>query len=126
VFAEYEWMWFGDKAPMEPAAEGLPGTGHRTSAGLRAELMGGTLQQKMHFYIDAELGGGLGVMSDDTSGVQVLPHAFAGLRAGYDFLWGDRNRHSSRVFEAALTARALKLPDGGTGAMFGIGMLWGD
>lgn len=126
VFADYEWMWFGDRTPMSPATEGQPGTGHRTSIGMRAELIGGTIQQHVHFYIDGEVGGGLGVLSDDVSGVQVLPHAFAGLRAGYTFLWGNENRHSSRTFEAELIARALRMPDGATGAMFGIGMLWGD
>jgi len=125
VFAEYEWMWFGDKAPMSPASEGLPGSGHRTHVGLRTELMGTTIMDAIHLYLDAEVGGGLAVLSDDISGVQVLPHAFAGLRAGYDFVWGKKHARSSRVWEAELLARAIRVP-GGTGALFGIGMLWGD
>ncbi len=79
----------------------------------------------VHFYVDAEVGGGLGVISDDVGGVRVLPHAFAGLRAGYDYLWGHRTAHSSRVWEAEVLARAIRF-DGGTGAMFGMGMAWGD
>jgi len=125
VFAEYEWLWFGDKAPMSPATEGLPGSGHRAHVGIRAELLGTTVRDAVHFYVDAELGGGLGVVADDLSGVQVLPHVFAGVRAGYDFLWGGKHAHSSHVWEAELLARAIRV-DHGTGALFGIGMLWGD
>jgi hypothetical protein len=125
VFAEYEFLWFDAKEMTSPAAASYAGSGHRAQVGGRAELIGATLRDKIHFYLDAEVGGGLGVMSDDIDGVRVMPQAFAGLRAGYDYLWGHDNAHSSRVWEAEVIARAIRF-DGGTGAMFGIGMAWGD
>ena len=125
LFAEYEFLWLDKKEAMSPATAGYSGTGHRALGGVRAELIGATVRDKVHFYLDAEVGGGLGVISDDVGGTQVMPQAFAGLRAGYDYLWGLTNTHSSRVWEAEVIARAIRF-DGGTGAMFGIGMAWGD
>ena len=126
VFAEYELMWLGEAESMSPATDGMPYTGHRSHLGIRSELLGKTFGGAAHFYLDAEIGGGLGVVTDDISGVQVLPHVFAGVRGGYDFLWGEKHAHSSRVFEAELLARAFRMPDGGRAVLFGIGMLWGD
>jgi hypothetical protein len=125
LFAEYEYLWFDEKEVMSPATAGYAGTGQRAQGGVRAELIGATVRDKVHFYLDAEIGGGLGVISDDIDGVQLMPQAFAGLRAGYDYLWGYNNAHSSRVWEAEFIARAIRF-DGGTGAMFGMGMAWGD
>jgi hypothetical protein len=127
VFAEYELMWLGEAESMSPATDGMPYNGHRSSLGIRSELLGTSFgRDGVHLYIDAEIGGGLGVVSDDISGVQVLPHAFVGVRGGYDFLWGGKHAGSSRVFEAELLARAFRMPDGGRAVLFGVGMLWGD
>ncbi len=126
AFAEYELMWLGNAQSMHPSTEGYAGSGHRTSIGLRAELMSKSIQGMVRFYLDGEAGGGLGVASDEVMGVQVMPHVFVGVRAGYTFLWGKSKAHSSRTFEAELLARGLRMPDGGSAALFGIGMAWGD
>ena len=125
VVGEYELVWLGEAESMSPSTEGFPGSGHRMHAGLRTELMSKTVST-VRFYLDGEVGGGIGVASDDVMGVQVLPHAFLGVRGGYEFLWGKNKPHSSRTFEAELIARAFRMPDGGRSVLFGIGMLWGD
>ena len=126
AFGEYELMWLGDSQSMSPSTEGFQGSGHRMHAGLRAELMSTSIDGMVRFYLDGEVGAGIGVATGDEIGVQVLPHAFIGARAGYDFLWGKNKAHSSSTFEAELLARAFRMPDGGSAALFGIGMVWGD
>ena len=125
LFAEYEYLWLDEEEPTTPVTAGYTGTGHRALGGVRAEMIGATIRDAVHFYVDAELGGGIGVISDEISGAQLVPQVFAGVRAGYDYLWGHKTAHSSRVWEAEVIARAFRF-DGGTGAMFGIGMGWGD
>lgn len=127
VFGEYELLWLGDEQSSHPSTEGFAGSGHRVHIGLRTELMGKTFfVDKIRLYLDGELGGGLGVASNDVMGVQVLPHAFVGARAGYTFLFGKDRPRSSRTFEAELLARAFRMPGGDSAVLFGIGMAWGD
>jgi hypothetical protein len=54
----------------------------------------------------------------------VMPHAFAGLRFGYD-LAGDPEVSPSRRFEAELLLRLIAI-EHGAGLMVGFGMVWGN
>ena len=126
AFGEYELMFLGNAQSMNADADSEPGSGHRMHAGLRAELMAKSIGGMVRFYVDGELGAGIGVAGDDVMGVQVMPHAFVGVRMGYDFLWGKTKARSSRSFEAEFLARAFRMPDGGSATLFGVGMAWGD
>jgi hypothetical protein len=123
VFGEYEWLWLGETTP-DPMDVELDGTGHRLHAGVRRRLLGKTFAKVLHFYLDGELGGGVGILSDDVTGVHVLPHGFAGVRFGYDFI-GEPSNRSSRLFEAELLFRTIVV-ESGAGVMFGVGFQWGD
>lgn len=125
IFGEYEWVSFGLKDSTLPGDKGMPGDGHRAGVGLRGELLGTTVGGHIHFFADGEAGASLAVLADNHDRVAIQPAAFAGLRLGYDFLWG-RPPASSRVFEAELLARYQRMPDGANGVMIGVGMLWGD
>jgi hypothetical protein len=133
VFGEYEWMWISRQDPRSvdpyPYMATAPrpdehGTGHRAMLGLRRELIAKNLGSKLRLYVDGELGGGLALANDNMSGVQVLPTAFGGMRAGYDIY--TRNEESpSRTFEIEFLLRAIAIREG-MGMSFGLGMAWGN
>jgi hypothetical protein len=111
VFGEYDWLWVTDPASH---AMDVTGSGHRVGAGLRHRLLGATAAHVLHFYVDGELGGGM-MLASTANGAVVVPHAIAGLRAGYTL----------NGWEPELMVRALAA-EHGAGVMFGVGMLWGD
>jgi hypothetical protein len=121
VFTEYEWLYFTDREDtMEPARHG---NGHRVSLGLRRELAGKG-KRKIHGYLDGEVGGGLALTNGNMTGVELIPNAFLGLRAGYD-LYSGAEDSPSRTFEAEFLLRAIGIRNG-IGLMFGVGMAWGN
>jgi hypothetical protein len=122
VFGEYELVWVGraDDRTM-PAAVEQYGDGHRIHTGLRASLVAKRIGG-VRLFVDGELGGGFALISDNLTGVHAMPHLLFGVRAGYDLY--ARNSPSRR-FEAEILVRGIETADG-VGAMFGVGMLWGN
>jgi hypothetical protein len=129
VFGEYAWMWL---LPRERDPRALTSmterperdaNGHRVSLGLRRELKA-KATRSMRLFIDGELGGSVALVHDSMIGTEVVPSAFAGLRAGYD-LYSSRDDSPSRTFETALTLRTVANHDG-LGLLFGLGMFWGN
>lgn len=126
VFGEYEWLWFSHHSEREMDV-GIRlergGTGHRSTIGLRRELLAKGFG-RMRMFVDVELGGGLAVASDHRTGLELVPAGVAGLRFGYD-LYSRSDDSPSRTFETELLFRAIAVEDG-IGAMLGAGMLWGN
>lgn len=121
VLAEYELLWAltetssGDPAMPPPM---FTGTAHRAHLGVRTTLADTTaIAGKLRLFVDGEVGGGLG-MATLPARVAIVPHAFAGVRAGYD-LHGRRG-----MFGFELYVRALAVPDG-LGASGGLAFTWG-
>jgi len=111
IYGEYDFLWVTDRASD---TMDFTGSGHRAGAGVRHRLLGATAARLIHFYVDGELGGGM-VLASTPNGAVVVPHAIAGLRAGYTL----------HGWEPELMVRALAA-EHGAGAMLGFGMLWGD
>jgi hypothetical protein len=129
VLGEYEWLWlFGDRSgrAMETIAAGAEryGNGHRMSVGLRRELVGVTPGRNLRVFVDAELGGSLALASHNVDGLLFVPAGFIGLRLGYD-IYSRSDDSPSSTFEVEMLVRAITIA-GGTGVMFGVGMLWGN
>jgi len=120
VFGEYEYLWLNERDPLMHERHG---NGHRTSLGLRRELIGKGKRQ-LRLYLDGELGGGLALTNDNMMGVSFVPDGFVGLRGGYD-LYSRADDSPSRTFEVELLLRAIAIREG-AGMMFGVGMLWGN
>jgi hypothetical protein len=128
MFGEYEWLWLtrvDERAEYSvvPRPE-RHGTGHRASFGIRRELLASKSSRKVRMFIDGELGACVALVNDNMSGAAFLPGGFAGLRLGYDVYTGS-DRSPSRTFEAELLLRAISIGYG-TGALFGVGMFWGN
>ena len=128
VFGEYEWLWLfrNDQRAIDSMAPRPEehGSGHRTLVGLRRELKGKRLSSAFSLFLDGELGGGVALVNDNMTGLELMPTAFLGLRGGYDFY--SRNHDSpSRTFEAEFLLRAVAVQDG-IGVLFGVGMFWGN
>ena len=130
VFGEYEWMWITVQELSERAMTSVVarperrGTGHRSSFGLRRELIGKNGGSKLRLFIDGELGGSIALVNDNLHGTMFMPAAIAGLRLGYDMYSGSESS-PSRTFEAELLMRAVMI-DGGVGGMAGLGFFWGN
>jgi hypothetical protein len=128
VFGEYEWMWLTarpdtrDMMSITPRPE-RHGSGHRAMLGLRRELVGKG-RHSVRAFIDGELGAGLALTNDNVRGVEMLPTALIGLRAGYD-MYSRTDDSPSRTFEAEILVRAIAVPDG-IGMLGGFGMAWGN
>jgi hypothetical protein len=120
--AEYEWMWLHITYD-DPMRETPPGMGHRTHAGVRTTLAAKPKGGEFRFYADAELGAGLGYYDVLPGGVRVLPHAFLGLRGGYQLNFGKRR--ASQFFETEISVRAIVV-EYGIGFGGGLGFYWGD
>ncbi len=132
VFGEYDWLWLQRRDPrageMMNSEQMVPrpdehGSGHRTSLGLRRELIGKS-GGSTHAFIDGELGASIALVNDNMTGVEVLPAGFAGIRLGYD-LYARRDDSPSATFETGLLLRIIALRDG-VGMSFGVGMYWGN
>lgn len=117
AFGEYEWLWLQRVHGTEPEPHG---DGHRIQIGVRHRLAVHRVSGDFALFVDGELGGGLALVSDQMTGVRVIPDALAGVRLGYDL---RAPASPSTVFEAELLVRVLAIP-GGAGAMLGVGMLW--
>lgn len=128
VFGEYDWLWLShqDERAMNSvvARPERYASGHRTSIGLRRELVAKNLNRSVRMFIDAELGGGLALVDDSMRGLKLLPMGIAGLRLGYD-IYTSSDESPSRTFEAEVSWRTIAVEDG-FGAMFGVGLLWGN
>jgi hypothetical protein len=128
VFGEYEWLWLTqtderDYYGMSPRPE-RRGNGHRTSLGLRRELVGKRTSRAMRIFIDGELGANVALVDDNMTGVSFRPGALFGLRLGYDIYTGS-DESPSRTFEIEMVMRAIAI-QGGAGALIGLGMFWGN
>jgi hypothetical protein len=129
VFGEYAWMWLlprGDDPRALTSMTAHPerdANGHRVSLGLRRELKAKG-SGSMRLFVDGELGGSVALVHDSITGTEVVPAAFAGMRAGYD-LYSRRDNSPSRTFETALVLRTVLNHDG-VGLLFGLGMFWGN
>jgi hypothetical protein len=130
VFAEYEWLWLARRDVGAMTTPGIPArpeehaTGHRALLGLRRELAAKRGGRSLRMFLDGELGGGLALVNDNVTGVQMLPTGFLGIHAGYDIY--TRNEDSpSRTFEAELLLRAIAVRDG-IGMLVGFGFAWGN
>jgi hypothetical protein len=128
MFGEYEWLWLtradervGDSTVARPERHG---TGHRASFGIRRELIAKNVGRNVRMFIDGELGATVALVNDNMSGVEFLPGGLAGLRLGYDIYTGS-DSSPSRTFELEILARAVTIAHG-TGALLGVGMLWGN
>jgi hypothetical protein len=122
MFAEYEWLWLSvapdDPNAMQPA---FTGSGQRTHLGVRRAFATKRVHM-IRFYADVEAGGGLGLY-DVPTGAAAVPHAFAGLRGGYQIV--KRSARASRVLETELSVRAIVV-EHGVGFGGGLGFYWGD
>jgi len=132
VFGEYDWLWLMSRDTDAQARAGTDvmvprpedhATGHRAGLGLRRELKGKGMGSA-RLFLDGELGGSVALINDNRTGVAVVPAAFAGVRVGYD-LYSRSDDSPSRTFETGISMRVLVMPDG-VGAVFGIGMFWGN
>ena len=96
------------------------------SAEQPAWMRGGTYQvaRRIRMFIDAELGATVALVNDNMDGVEFLPGGLAGLRIGYD-IYSQSDSSPSRTFEAELLVRAIAIQHG-SGALLGIGFLWGN
>jgi hypothetical protein len=123
ILGEYEFVWLSDMNARRD--EDLANNGHRFHTGLRRVLVESRIiKGALRFYVDGEVGGGLlaGTMPRTmTTDAAVLPHAFAGIRFGYNFV--QKNNKASRVWEPEFLLRAIAVPDG-VGLTFGVGMFW--
>ena len=125
LLGEYDWLWTESRDPEATARMTPPeyGDGHRVQIGLRYNLAR-TRSLPVRVFIDAELGGGAALVTDNLTGTRFLPTGFTGLRLGYDVR--TRNPDSpSRMFTAEFTVRAIAI-DHGIGVMGGVGMQWGN
>lgn len=127
MFGEYEWLWVTwineraiDSVEIRPERHG---NGHRASFGVRRELIAKG-RRSVRMFIDGELGANIALTNDNMSGVALRPGGLVGLRFGYDVYSSDDDS-PSRTFEAEVLVRAITV-EGGTGAMMGLGMLWGN
>jgi hypothetical protein len=122
ALAEYELVFtetHDDPARMPPPEYG---TGHRLHVGLRHVLVDKDVGV-LRLWVDGEVGGGLGLFSDNVTAARSFPDAFAGLRIGYDL---HAHRSSpARTFVAELLVRMIVI-DRGAGVMGGVGMYWGN
>lgn len=134
VVGEYDALWLINRdltSAMRAAASDtmVPrpeahGTGHRTSLALRRELFG-TGRRNARVFVDGELGGMLALVDQTSTGAQLVPGGFAGVRVGYD-LYSRRDDSPSRTFEIGFLLRMIVLPEGHAGMTFGLGMFWGN
>jgi len=128
VFGDYEWLWLSrvderDINSVVPRPE-RHGNGHRTSLGLRRELVGKRLGSTVRMFIDGEVGANVALVNDNMTGVAFLPGALGGLRFGYD-VYSRSDSSPSRTFEAEVLVRAIAIQHG-AGALLGVGMFWGN
>ena len=120
TFAEYEFlMLMQSSAPMEPSPSGV---GHRGNLGLSTELAGKRVRDA-RLYVAAEAGGGATLISA-ALGARTLPHAFGGIRFGFELVL-DRTKPTPPTFGFELLFRGVVVPDG-AGLLFGLGMQWGE
>ena len=128
VFGEYEWLWLSrqderDIYSVVPRPE-RHGNGHRTSLGLRRELLGKSMGGKVRLFVDGEIGANIALVDDNMSGVSFMPGGLAGLRFGYD-AYSSSDDSPSRTFEIEMLVRMIVI-EGGAGASVGMGMYWGN
>ena len=120
IFGEYEWLWmFRSQTDTMPAERG---DGQQARVGLRVRLASAAWHE-LDFFLDGELGAGFLLGSDNMTGLQALPDAFAGLRTGYDFHAPSVRQATSSTLACELLLRAVRVPDG-TGVIGGLGFSW--
>lgn len=129
IAGEYDYVWLGvhDDAMMPKPL--VDGSGHRATVSVRRALMESPrlFANTLRFYIDAELGGGMMLASEPTTGTLSVPFAMAGLRLGYTFIKLHRETRASPVWEPEVVVRAIATGrDAPMGYFFGIGVNWGD
>ncbi len=115
AIAEYELLWLERQQMREY------GDGHRAQVGLRHAIVH-SQGSSLRWYVDAELGGGFGLVSSNLAPVRALPDAFVGVRGGYD-MYASGPSQAQRI-ESALVVRAIAIPDG-IGMLFGLSIMWG-
>lgn len=121
VFGEYEWLWLSEVPEDPQMPSSFAGAGHRTHLGVRRTFASKRLAI-IRFYADVETGGGLGLY-DAPAGPQIVPHAFVGLRGGYQIT--KRRARAARQLETELHFRVLAV-EHGVGFGGGLGFYWGD
>ena len=119
MLAEYDYLWLAT-ATDDPAMP-FTSTGHRTNVGFRLAFATKDYD-KLKFYGDVEVGGGLGLY-DAPTGAAFVPHGFVGMHFGYAIV--DRRPRASRTFEVEVNIRALVV-EHGMGLGCGFGFYWGD
>ena len=121
VLGEYEHVWIGPRDLEAHAMTGvasLADSGHRVHVGLRRRLVEKSWgQRNLAVFVDGEAGGGA-MLVDRESGALALPHAFLGVRAGFAL-------EQRQLWDYEIVLRGLALPEG-AGALFGIGLVWGE
>jgi hypothetical protein len=128
IAAEYDWLWLSspDASRMPVGAAGHAehhATGHRATLGLRRELKASG-SSSIRLFLDGELGATVALAHHSMTGVELIPGAYVGVRAGAD-MYTSRDASASRTLETAVFMRALAVP-GGIGFTVGFGMFWGN
>ncbi len=124
--AEYTYAWVGIKDDERMNQDVIDGSGHRLQLGVRyTALESRKIFETIRFYADLEAGVGATYAWEPTRGDLVAPHAFAGLRIGYDFTRMNTGTRASTVWQPEVIGRVVTSPHG-TITMFGIGFGWGE
>jgi hypothetical protein len=124
--AEYEHLWLMPRQTANARLRGessFDGNAHRLHLGLRATLASKRLGQ-LRFFADAEAGGGatLAAYHGDTD---LGPHAFAGVRLGYELSASRGESRPKKTWEWDLALRTIAVQNG-LGLLGGLAMYWGD
>lgn len=124
--AEYEHLWLIPRQTRNAQMRGesaIDGSGHRAHLGLRVTLASKQIRV-LRLFIDGEAGGGATLAARDGD-LHLGPHAFAGIRLGYEFSSERRATRASKTWEPNLALRMLAVPNG-LGFFGGLAMYWGD
>jgi len=121
VLGEYEHVWVGLRDLEAHAMTGvasLADSGHRVHVGMRRRLVENSwAHRQLAVFVDGEAGGGA-MLVDRARGGLAVPHAFAGVRAGFAL-------EQSQLWDYEIVLRGMALPEG-AGFLFGIGLVWGE
>lgn len=121
LFGDYEWLWLARPTADPNRLERDDGS--RAQLGLRHPIIDTRVaDHALRLFVDGEAGGGLALASDRVTGMLILPHAFAGLRFGYDVHLRASGSEASGL-EVAFVVRAIAVRDG-VGVSGGMTLDW--